>query len=65
MKSTLPEMFFETSVKFNPDKNIFYTKIDDEYIPKSFEEFLNDIYKVTLYFRSAGIGRLLILHAFS
>jgi len=57
MKSTLYEMFFDKASKLNPDKNIFYTKIDDEYIPKTFGEFLNDIYKVTLYFRSEGISK--------
>lgn len=57
MLNTLPDLFFERIDKFNHEKNIFYTKIDDDYIPKSFDEFLNDIYKVTLYFRSSGISK--------
>lgn len=57
MLNTLPDLFFDRIDKFNSDKNIFYTKIDDEYIPKSLDEFLNDIYKVTLYFRSSGINK--------
>ncbi|MBK8981266.1 MAG: long-chain fatty acid--CoA ligase [Ignavibacteria bacterium] len=57
MLNTLPDMFFERIKYMNSDKNIFYTKINDEYIPYKLNEFLKDIYKVIIFLRSAGIDK--------
>ncbi|MBS1517200.1 MAG: long-chain fatty acid--CoA ligase [Bacteroidetes bacterium] len=57
MSNTLPEMFFDYVRKFDPEKEIFFTKLDDDYIPFSLNEFVKDVYKVINYFRANGINK--------
>ncbi|HAY34468.1 MAG TPA: long-chain fatty acid--CoA ligase [Ignavibacteria bacterium] len=57
MLNTLADLFFNRIKNMDYGKNIFYTKVNDEYIPYKLNEFLKDIYKVIIYFRSAGIEK--------
>jgi long-chain acyl-CoA synthetase len=57
MQDTLTSSFIEKIEKENPDKKIFFTKEDDEYIPFTNAEILDQVYSLTDYFKNLNLNK--------
>lgn len=55
MEKTLTGLFTDYIEKINPDKKIFFTKEDVQYIPYTSSELVRDIYSVIKFFQSIGL----------
>ncbi|MEO8446132.1 MAG: AMP-binding protein, partial [bacterium] len=55
MEKTLTGLFTDYIEKINPDKKLFFTKEEVQYIPYTSSELVRDIYSVIKFFHSIGL----------
>lgn len=56
MKNTLTDLLIKQTGQYDLGKKIFFTKEDDEYIPLTLRELVNDIFNLISFFRKLNLN---------